>query len=318
MGSVAVRSFGPPVVQVRALAAFEKSIIPVAKSVVLLQQAPWIKTMGSLTSPLKIQSWKFPAPWEPSPGSSKPESEQTTPELESPPLEAGNPPVEEPPTDFASLGLAKTVTRIKPPAGMSQLKDRLLCLLQPPLEGILGQDLSLPFPPYPYQLQGIAFLMPRDHALIADEMGLGKTLQTLAFFHSCHTNRKLSGPVLIVCPTSLVFNWVAEAKKFTPQLKVVALHGTGRHSRFEDIAKSDLVITSYVLIRRDAEKYREFEFDTLVLDEAQHIKNRQTQNSQAVKAVKANYRVVLTGTPMENSVLDLWSIFDFLMPGYLG
>ncbi|NDD38061.1 MAG: DEAD/DEAH box helicase, partial [Verrucomicrobia bacterium] len=153
---------------------------------------------------------------------------------------------------------------------------------------------------------------------LADEMGLGKTLQTLAFFHSCHTNRKLSGPVLIVCPTSLVFNWVAEAKKFTPQLKVVALHGTGRHSRFEDIAKSDLVITSYALIRRDAEKYREFEFDTLVLDEAQHIKNRQTQNSQAVKAVKANYRVVLTGTPMENSVLDLWSIFDFLMPGYLG
>src|SRR5437899_2828597 len=154
--------------------------------------------------------------------------------------------------------------------------------------------------------------------ILADEMGLGKTLQTLAFIHSCHANRKLSGPVLIVCPTSLVFNWLAEAKKFTPGLKAVALHGTGRHEHFENIAMSDLVITSYALIRRDAERYRELEFDTLVLDEAQHIKNRQTQNAQAVKAVRATHRLVLTGTPMENSVLDLWSIFDFLMPGYLG
>ena len=81
---------------------------------------------------------------------------------------------------------------------------------------------------------------------------------------------------------------------------------------------SDLVITSYALIRRDAERYRELKFDTLVLDEAQHIKNRQTQNAQAVKAISARHRLVLTGTPLENSVLDLWSIFDFLMPGYLG
>ena len=125
-------------------------------------------------------------------------------------------------------------------------------------------------------------------------------------------------PHLIVCPTSLVFNWVAEAKKFTPELKILALHGPDRHALFNQIATSDIVVTSYALIRRDAEKYREIEFDTVVLDEAQHIKNRQTQNAQAVKAVRAQHRVVLTGTPLENSVLDLWSIFDFLMPGYLG
>src|SRR5690606_20227531 len=117
---------------------------------------------------------------------------------------------------------------------------------------------------------------------------------------------------LIVCPTSLVFNWLAEAKKFTPQLKVLALHGSERHKLFRQIADSDLVVTSYALIRRDAEKYRDVEFDTVVLDEAQHIKNRQTQNAQAVKAVKSQQRLVLTGTPLENSVLDLWSIFDFL------
>jgi SNF2 family DNA or RNA helicase len=123
---------------------------------------------------------------------------------------------------------------------------------------------------------------------------------------------------LIVCPTSLVFNWVAEVKKFTPELKILALHGPDRHARFDEIAASDIVVTSYALIRRDAEKYCGLEFDTVALDEAQHIKNRQTQNAQAVKAVRAKHRIVLTGTPLENSVLDLWSIFDFLMLGYLG
>jgi SNF2 family DNA or RNA helicase len=154
-------------------------------------------------------------------------------------------------------------------------------------------------------------------------MGLGKTLQTLAFLNGVverMSNGKIqnSVPALIVCPTSLVFNWVNEVKKFTPKLRVLALHGPNRHSHFSEVKNSDLVVTSYALIRRDAEKYKEIEFDTVVLDEAQHIKNRQTQNAQAVKAIRAEHRVVLTGTPLENSVLDLWSIFDFLMPGYLG
>lgn len=175
----------------------------------------------------------------------------------------------------------------------------------------------------PYQKQGVAWLyFLRENGfggILADEMGLGKTLQTLAFLNTLSASQaKAKMPHLIVCPTSLVFNWVAEAKKFTPGLKALALHGPDRHKFFDQIAASDIIITSYALIRRDAEKYREIEFDTVVLDEAQHIKNRQTQNAQAVKAVKSQHRVVLTGTPLENSVLDLWSIFDFLMPGYLG
>jgi len=172
----------------------------------------------------------------------------------------------------------------------------------------------------PYQKQGVAWLgFLRENGfggILADEMGLGKTLQALAFLNSLP--KANSKPHLIVCPTSLVFNWVAEAKKFTPELKVLALSGPDRHAMFDQITMSDIVVTSYALIRRDAEKYREIEFDTVVLDEAQHIKNRQTQNAQAVKAVRAQHRLVLTGTPLENSVLDLWSIFDFLMPGYLG
>lgn len=172
----------------------------------------------------------------------------------------------------------------------------------------------------PYQKHGVAWLrFLREHGfggILADEMGLGKTLQTLAHLRLTRTEK--AAPHLIVCPTSLVFNWVAEARKFTPELKVLALQGPDRPAQFNRIAASDLVVTSYALIRRDAEKYRDLEFDTVVLDEAQHIKNRQTQNAQAVKAVKARHRLVLTGTPLENSVLDLWSIFDFLMPGYLG
>ena len=173
----------------------------------------------------------------------------------------------------------------------------------------------------PYQKHGVAWLrFLRENSfggILADEMGLGKTLQVLAFLRSLpRSSPKV--PHLAICPTSLVFNWQAEAKKFTPELKVLALHGPDRHARFADIAGSDIVITSYALIRRDAERYRELEFDTVVLDEAQHIKNRQTQNAHAVKAIRARHRLVLTGTPLENSVLDLWSIFDFLMPGYLG
>ncbi|HVV70236.1 MAG TPA: SNF2-related protein, partial [Verrucomicrobiae bacterium] len=186
----------------------------------------------------------------------------------------------------------------------------------------------------PYQKQGVAWLaFLRDSGfggILADEMGLGKTLQTLAFLASrprpslgpqaspTGELSALSRPHLVVCPTSLVANWLAETARFTPELKVLALHGPERHAHFEQIPAHDLIITSYALMRRDAERYRGLEFDTVILDEAQHIKNRETQNAQAVKAVAAKHRFVLTGTPIENSVLDLWSIFDFLMPGYLG
>lgn len=174
----------------------------------------------------------------------------------------------------------------------------------------------------PYQKQGVGWLHflreNRFGGILADEMGLGKTLQTLAFLRSVRERQPGLPPVLIVCPTSLVFNWLAEVRRFTPTLKTLALHGPDRHPHFAQIADCDVVVTSYALLRRDADRYRGREFDTLVLDEAQHIKNRQTQNAQAVKAVRARHRLVLTGTPMENSVQDLWSIFDFLMPGYLG
>ena len=153
---------------------------------------------------------------------------------------------------------------------------------------------------------------------ICDEMGLGKTLQALVYLSLRKSADAKCKPSLVVCPTSVVTNWQAEAARFTPELRTLVLHGPKRHASFSAIDEHDLVITSYALLRRDVEQYAALKFDTVILDEAQHIKNRFSQNAQAVKSLKAERRFVLTGTPMENSLYDLWSIFDFLMPGYLG
>ncbi len=193
---------------------------------------------------------------------------------------------------------------------------------QPPTALTPPPDLALPGnlanQLRPYQRTGVNWL---EHlganglgGILADEMGLGKTIQALAWLAA----RKGAKPSLVICPTSLVTNWQAEAARFTPGLKTLLLHGPNRQARFADIASHDLVITSYALLRRDSEQYARWEFDTVILDEAQHIKNRFSQNAQATKALRAARRLVLTGTPMENSLDDLWSIFDFLMPGYLG
>ncbi len=169
-----------------------------------------------------------------------------------------------------------------------------------------------------YQLAGFEWLtrLAANNlgGILADEMGLGKTVQTLAFLRA----NKGNGPALIVCPTSLVTNWENEARKFTPELRTLVLEGAGRAARFKSIGDADMVITSYALLRRDIETLRETNFSTAVLDEAQHIKNPETQNAQAAFTLRSTNRFVLTGTPMENSVRDLWSIMNFALPGYLG
>jgi superfamily II DNA or RNA helicase len=169
-----------------------------------------------------------------------------------------------------------------------------------------------------YQVAGFAWLtrLAANNlgGILADEMGLGKTVQTLAFLRA----HQGEGPALIVCPTSLVTNWQSEAKKFTPELTTLVLEGANRAALFSSIDASDVVITSYALLRRDIDALREIQFSTAVLDEAQHIKNPDTQNAQSAFALRAKHRFVLTGTPMENSVRDLWSIMNFSLPGYLG
>jgi superfamily II DNA or RNA helicase len=208
----------------------------------------------------------------------------------------------------AYLAQAAQENKWQPPTALAQPQDLVL-------PGNLADRLR------PYQRTGVNWLQHLGAnglgGILADEMGLGKTVQALAAVAAVY-ERRPGKPSLVVCPTSLVNNWQAEAARFTPGLKTLLLHGPDRQTRFADIAGHDLVITSYALLRRDGEQYARWEFDTVILDEAQNIKNRFSQNAQATKALKAARRFVLTGTPMENSLNDLWSIFDFLMPGYLG
>ena len=173
----------------------------------------------------------------------------------------------------------------------------------------------------PYQSHGVEWLagltQQKFNGLLADDMGLGKTLQALAFAAWLRAASKRD-PILVVCPTSLVTNWLRETARFTPHLRALDLTGADRAQKFAARGGHDLLVTSYAILRRDVEMYRAAEFSLVVLDEAQHIKNRGSQNAQAAKALKTERRLVLTGTPLENSVLDLWSIYDFLLPGYLG
>lgn len=175
----------------------------------------------------------------------------------------------------------------------------------------------------PYQKDGVYWMRFLEKAgmsgLLADEMGLGKTLQTLTWLSLTAQSEVPRRPSLIVCPTSLVRNWESESEKFTPWMKTLVISGPDRADDFPKIDSADIVITSYALLQRDFdEAWLGRDFNAVVLDEAQHIKNRQTKNAKAVKMLSSQKRLVLTGTPVENSVADVWSIFDFLMPGYLG
>lgn len=155
--------------------------------------------------------------------------------------------------------------------------------------------------------------------ILADEMGLGKTLQAIAFIQSEVIENGECKPSLVVAPTSLIYNWKSEIEKFAPELKAIVIAGTKeeREVQIRDMEGSNIIITSYPLIRRDIEDYKKFKFKYCILDEAQQIKNPISQNAQSVKEIKAEGFFALTGTPIENSLTELWSIFDFLMPGYL-
>ena len=176
----------------------------------------------------------------------------------------------------------------------------------------------------PYQKDGFDFLchLTRTHlgGILADDMGLGKTLQTLswlAWLREQHGNKPT--PALVICPASVLHNWRREAEKFTPHLKVLVLEsGSARHNLRKQIPQHDIIVTNYALLRRDLSELQKFPFSAMILDEAQFIKNPTAQITQSVKQLKADQRLALTGTPLENRLLDLWSIVDFIQPGYLG
>lgn len=174
----------------------------------------------------------------------------------------------------------------------------------------------------PYQKHGydwLAFLRDSGfHGILADDMGLGKTVQTLTLLLADKKNDTPDHPSLVVAPTSVTANWVEESLKFTPDLKVIRLVGSDRDKLYDKIKNADVVITTFALLRLDLARLRRRKWHYVVLDEAQNIKNPQSQTAAAARALTAKHRLALTGTPMENSLIELWSIFDFLMPGFLG
>jgi len=174
----------------------------------------------------------------------------------------------------------------------------------------------------PYQQQGLDWLQFLGaHGLagiLADDMGLGKTLQTLAHVQLEKEAGRLTTPALVIAPVSLLGNWQREAARFCPGLRVLVMHGSSRHEAASDMASHDLVIAPYSLLQRDRERWLSLTWHLVALDEAQNIKNASTQAAQVVFDLKARQRLCLSGTPMENHLGELWSLYHFLMPGFLG
>jgi superfamily II DNA or RNA helicase len=173
-----------------------------------------------------------------------------------------------------------------------------------------------------YQTQGLSWLQflraNNLNGVLADDMGLGKTIQTLAHILIEHESGRMNLPTLVVAPTSLMTNWRLESTKFAPDLKVLILHGNDRRDLFEQITQHHLILTTYPLLSRDKDQLLKHEYHMLVLDEAQVIKNPNTMAHRIVQQIQARHRLCLTGTPMENHLGELWSLFYFLMPGFLG
>ncbi|MFN6526519.1 DEAD/DEAH box helicase [Nostoc sp. ChiSLP03a] len=177
----------------------------------------------------------------------------------------------------------------------------------------------------PYQERGAAWLSFLERwglgACLADDMGLGKTVQFIAFLLHLKEQYTLENPTLLVCPTSVLGNWEREVNKFAPSLKILQYHGDKRpkgKAFLEAVKKHDLIVTSYSLLHRDIKSLQSVSWQIIVLDEAQNVKNPEAKQSKAVRQLEATFRIALTGTPVENRLQELWSILDFLNPGYLG
>ncbi len=211
-------------------------------------------------------------------------------------------------------------TRLTPPRNLIRLEDRLYYVLQPPLESIVqNAKLTFPFQPFPYQMDGIAFLYARSSAILADEMGLGKTMQAITAIRML----LLSGEIrnaLLVCPKPLVTNWMREFRQWAPEIPIAVIQGdSSKRAWVWSNPQAPVKIANYELMLKDSAVIDDGSlfFDLVLLDEAQRIKNRNSTTSEVVRSIPRSRSWALTGTPIENSVEDLVSIFEFLSPGHL-
>lgn len=214
----------------------------------------------------------------------------------------------------------RTCTRIKPPGDVIKLADRLLYVLQPPLEAVVARGhLDFPFQPFGYQLEGVAFLYPRCAAILADEMGLGKTMQAITAIRLLLHAGEIR-TALLVCPKPLVSNWQREFALWAPELPLTVIEGDHARRRWQwQLTEAPVKIANYELVNRDRELLTldVGPFDLVVLDESQRIKNRAGATAQVIRRIPRARSWALTGTPVENSPEDLVGIFEFLAPGYL-
>ncbi len=283
-----------PALSVKTIGAFERPLQPTAREVGLIKAAPWVRTLGKLSIEVSTHGWRFPSPEHPLPELPRREDQPKAPR--------------EPP---------RPKTRVRPPSDMVIFKDRLLYLLQPPLENLFAnKQIELPFPPYPYQIKGIAFLMPRHAALLADEMGLGKTAQVIIALRLLFQSG-LIRRALIVCPKPLVVNWTRELKLWAADLPYEVIGGDAATRRAQWFAsRCPVKLVNYELLTRDEELVgdREVHFDIVVLDEAQRIKNRDAKTARVVRSISRDRSWAMTGTPIENRIDDLINIFAFVDP----
>jgi SNF2 family DNA or RNA helicase len=275
-----------------------------ARGMRLLDSPPAIRGLGRLTLEVASEGWRFPAPV-----------------ADGVAERAGLALQRAERSGRASTAPSKgTVTRLAPSPDTVVLKERLLYLLQPPLENLFaGRHVRLPTEPYPYQLEGIAFLMPRHAALLADEMGLGKTMQTIIALRLLF-QAGLIGAALLVCPKPVVDNWRRELTHWAADLPFEIVGGDAEARRAAWLVSNcPLKVVNYEVLTRDAEILADerVHFDVVVLDEAQRIKNHSSKTARAVRAIRRQRSWALTGTPVENRHEDLVSIFSFVNPGHV-
>lgn len=328
-------------VEARPHPRFDRPLEASSRQATLLNSAPWVRSIGKVAMDVSTQGWRFPlppdqptnAPPPPPKVVSAPQVDPAKPELAQAATGDG--------TLFPAAEMAVTVaenaagaapaptavaeatppageaTRLRPPMETVVFRDRLLYLLQPPLESLFaGSKITLPFPPFPYQLKGVAFLMPRHHALIADEMGLGKTVQVIVSLRLL-LHAGLIRNTLVVCPKPLVINWSRELRLWAPDIPFEVIGGDGEARRYQwHVSNCPVKLVNYELITRDAADVLDdrCSYDVVVLDEAQRIKSRDSKTAQVVRSIKRNRSWAMSGTPIENKVDDLINLFAFVDP----